>query len=194
MSSASTRTQSFFLKLVVVFVGSLILTASAKISVPFFPVPMTLQILAVLLIAFLMPPALAFSTVALYILQGAVGLPVFTGTPAKGIGLAYMMGPTGGYILGFLIATALVSFLSLKTSLLTNPSPLRKFFSLIAISSLGVAAIYIPGILWLGSIIGWDKPILALGLYPFLPADALKIFLAALTVIATQRLILKKSN
>ena len=85
-------------------VGTLILTLSAKITVPFWPVPATLQTLALFAIAAAYGSRLAVATVILYLIEGAVGLPVFAGTPEKGIGLAYMVGPTGGYLIGFVVA------------------------------------------------------------------------------------------
>ncbi|MFZ1681864.1 MAG: biotin transporter BioY, partial [Rhizobiaceae bacterium] len=94
---------------VLVVAGSLALWASAKFQVPFYPVPMTLQTLVLFLIAATYGPRLAVATVGLYLVEGAVGLPVFAGAPEKGIGLAYMAGPTGGYLAGYLAAAGLVS-------------------------------------------------------------------------------------
>jgi len=90
--------------MVLAIAGSIALTISAKISIPAVPVPFTLQTLVVLLLGFAYGPTLAGATVGLYLLQGAFGLPVFQGTPEKGLGMVYMMGPTGGYLLGFLVA------------------------------------------------------------------------------------------
>ena len=98
--------------------GSIALWVSAKVQIPFLPVPMTLQTLVVLIIGMAYGWRLGAATVALYLAQGAVGLPVFAGTPEKGIGLAYMIGPTGGYLVGFLLAAMAVGCL-----LYTSPSP-----------------------------------------------------------------------
>ena len=92
--------------------GSALLTLSAKVQVPFYPVPMTMQTLVVLLIGMAFGARLGVAAVALYLAEGAVGLPVFAGTPEKGIGLAYMIGPTGGYLLGFVVATAVAGWLA----------------------------------------------------------------------------------
>src|SRR5690606_14969027 len=92
----------------VVVLGTLLLTASAKIQVPFWPVPMTMQTFVVLFLGAALGPRLGALTVLLYLAQGALGLPVFAGTPEKGIGLAYMLGPTGGYLIGFVPAAYVV--------------------------------------------------------------------------------------
>src|SRR5256885_9623717 len=92
--------------------GSLALTLSAKLQVPFYPVPMTMQSLVVLLIGLAFGWRLGTATVLLYLAEGLAGLPVFAGTPEKGIGLAYMMGPTGGYLVGFVLAAAFLGWLA----------------------------------------------------------------------------------
>ena len=161
-----------------VVLGSLLLWASAKVSVPFWPVPITLQTFAVLLIGLSFGARLATATLALYLCQGAMGLPVFQGTPEKGVGLIYMMGPTGGYLLGFLLAAALAGWLA-------DRGAGRRIVPAIGAALIATALIYLPGVLWLGSVVGWDKPVLELGLYPFILADVLKALLAALIVSAT---------
>ena len=161
--------------LTLVLLGSVLLTLTAKFQVPFYPVPMTLQPLAVLLIGAVYGWRLGGLTVLAYLAEGALGLPVFAGTPEKGIGVAYMLGPTGGYLLGFALAAALTGWLAER-------GWDRRPLSTLALLTAGMAAIYLPGLLWLGSLLGWDKPILALGLYPFLLGDALKIALAAATL------------
>ena len=162
--------------------GSLILWASAKISVPFWPVPMTLQTGAVVLIAAAYGSRLGAATVVLYLLEGALGLPVFEGTPAKGIGIAYMMGTTGGYLLGFAIAGYVVGLLA-ERGFDQNP------FKLFGAMLLGDAIVFALGLLWLGSVVGWDKPVLEWGLYPFLLGDLVKLALAAAAVSAGARLV-----
>ncbi|MEM8794442.1 MAG: biotin transporter BioY [Pseudomonadota bacterium] len=151
--------------------GSLALWISAKIQVPFFPVPMTMQIFAILVIGMAYGSKLALATLLLYMAQGAAGLPVFAGTPEKGIGYLYMMGPTGGYLLGFVLASFVVGKLAERGFD-------RSFATTLLAMVIGVAIIYVPGILWLGTLVGWDKPVLEWGLYPFLPAEAFKIALA----------------
>ncbi len=155
--------------------GSLLLTLAAKIQVPFYPVPMTLETLAVLLIGALLGARLGGATLLLFLAGGALGLPVFADTPQHGIGLAYMMGPTGGYLLGFLLA-------AVATGWLAERGWDRRPLSAVAMLLIGNALIYLPGLAWLGTLLGWDKPILAWGLYPFLLGDALKLALAATTL------------
>lgn len=162
-----------------VVAGSLLMTLAAKVQVPFFPVPMTMQVLVALLIGAAFGPRLAFVTLGVYLMQGAAGLPVFAGTPEKGLGLAYMAGPTGGYLFGFLAAAVL-------TGWLTERGLARGVPGLAVAGLLGIGAIYAPGLLWLGALIGWDQPVLALGLWPFLPAEALKLALFV-TIVAAGR-------
>lgn len=153
--------------------GSIALCVSAKIQVPFYPVPMTMQTFVVLMVGMAFGWRLGAATVLLYLAQGALGLPVFAGTPEKGIGLAYMTGPTGGYLLGFVFAAALAGWLAERG--------FDRNVMLTAVAMLlGNAVIYIPGLLWLGAVVGWDKPVLEWGLTPFLFGDATKLALAAL--------------
>ncbi|MDE0095763.1 MAG: biotin transporter BioY, partial [Gammaproteobacteria bacterium] len=140
--------------------------------VPFKTEPMTMQTLAVMLIGFTFGWRMAGATVLFYLAQGAFGLPVFAGTPEKGIGLAYMMGPTGGYLLGFVLAAVLCGWLAERG---WDRSSLR----LVAAMILANGVIYLLGVAWLGSVVGWDKPVLAWGMIPFLYGDLLKIVLGA---------------
>ena len=153
-------------------VGSLLLTASAKIHVPFWPVPMTMQTFAVLVIGMAYGPRLGVATVALYLVQGALGLPVFAGTPEKGIGLAYMVGPTGGYLVGYLLAV-------LACGALAERGWGRNVFTTAATLLIGNVLLFTTGVLWLGVLFGWGKPILAWGLTPFLLGELTKMALAA---------------
>jgi len=152
--------------------GSIALWISAKISIPFWPVPLTMQTLVVLMIGMAFGSRLGVATVFLYLAEGAVGLPVFSGTPEKGIGVAYMMGTTGGYLLGFVLAVGTVGYFA-ERGWDRNPRTTA------AAMLIGNIVIYIPGLLWLGSVVGWDKPVFAWGLTPFLAGDALKLVLAA---------------
>lgn len=155
--------------------GSIALTISAKISIPAIPVPFTLQTLVVLLLGFAYGPALAGATVGLYLLQGAFGLPVFQGTPEKGLGMVYMMGPTGGYLLGFLVAAVVCGKLAQK-------GWDRRFSTMALGMVLGNAIIYAFGLVWLGTLIGWDKPVLEYGMIPFMAGDLIKIAIAVVLV------------
>ena len=158
--------------ILIVFVGTLLLTLSAKIKVPFIPVPMTMQTFIVLFLGYYLGPKLALATVALYIFEGVLGFPVFTDTPEKGIGISYIVGHTGGYILGFIISSFLAGTQNYN----------RNFFSNLFKLLLSVLPIYILGLLWLGNIIGWDKPVLEFGLYPFIYAEIFKLFLLSVII------------
>jgi biotin transport system substrate-specific component len=162
--------------------GTLILWASAKISVPFWPVPMNLQTMAVAGLAAVYGSRLGAATVGLYLLQGAMGLPVFTGTPAQGIGIAYLLGPTGGYLIGMPIAAFVIGWLTERGF---DRDPVRLFGAMLA----GDVIVFAIGLLWLGTVIGWDKPVLALGLYPFVVGDLVKLGLAACLVWMGTRLV-----
>jgi biotin transport system substrate-specific component len=155
-----------------ILAGSILLTMSAKLSIPFFPVPVTLQTLVVLCLGMVLGPRLGAAAVIAYLAQGAAGLPVFAGTPEKGIGLAYMLGTTGGYLVGFVVAAYTVG-------LLAERRWDRSKLTTIAAMIVGNAIIYAFGLVWLGSIVGWDKPILAWGMMPFLLGDLAKILIAA---------------
>ena len=162
------NTQNQLVKsLLIIFIGSIILTISAKIKIPFYPVPMTMQTFIVLFLGISFGYKIALATVSLYLLEGILGLPVFSNSPERGIGLAYFTGPTMGYLIGFLSACFLASFVK------NDDNYFLIFFKLI----FSVSTIYILGILWLGTLIGWDKPILKLGVLPFLVAEIFKICL-----------------
>ncbi|MGF1607761.1 MAG: biotin transporter BioY [Kiloniellales bacterium] len=152
--------------------GTALLTLSAKIQVPFWPVPMTMQTFAVLVIGMAYGWRLGAATVLLYLAEGAAGLPVFSGTPEKGIGLAYMMGSTGGYLLGFVLMAGVCGWLAER-------GWDRSVLATGAAMLIGEVAMYIPGLLWLGALFGWDKPILEWGLTPFILGDLTKLALAA---------------
>ncbi|MDJ0683295.1 MAG: biotin transporter BioY [Alphaproteobacteria bacterium] len=152
--------------------GSLLIWLCAKIQVPFYPVPMTMGTFAILAIGAAFGSRLGAATVLLYLAQGVAGLPVFAGTPEKGIGLAYMLGGTGGYLIGYVAA-------AYATGWLAERGWDRNAFLTAAAMLIGSVLIYAPGLLWLGTLFGWDKPILAWGLTPFLIGDLVKLALAA---------------
>ena len=151
--------------------GSVLLVVSAKIKIPFYPVPLSMQTLVVLMIGMVYGWKLGGATILLYLAEGAMGLPVFSGTPERGIGIAYMMGPTGGYLIGFLFAAVLVGWLAERG---WGQHAASAFGAMV----LGNLLIYSLGLLWLGTVIGWDKPVLAYGLTPFILGDLLKIVAA----------------
>ncbi|RPG94803.1 MAG: biotin transporter BioY [Candidatus Pelagibacter sp. TMED286] len=158
--------------------GSILLAISSKIRIPFYPVPMTMQTLVVLLIGIIFGWKLGLATVSLYLFEGIIGLPVFSGTPEKGVGLVYFTGPTMGYLLGFLVAV----FISGK--FVYNDNVLKNFLKFL----LATSFIYCLGLAWLGNLIGWDKPIFQLGAQPFLLAELFKILIATLAVNQIQKL------
>ena len=156
--------------IITAFVGTIFLTISAKIKIPFYPVPMTMQTFVVLFMGIAFGWKIGVATVSLYLFEGIIGLPVFSGTPEKGLGLIYFTGPTMGYLIGFLFASFFAGYMNLNTNYLFI------FFKLI----FSVSLIYILGMLWLGNLIGWDKPIFSIGATPFLLAELFKIVLLTL--------------
>ncbi len=173
-------------KIFLAIIGSILIAISSKIKIPFYPVPMTMQTFVVVLIGILYGWKLGVFTVSLYLFQGAIGLPVFAGTPEQGIGLAYLTGPTMGYLMGFLLAVSISGYFFplIKTSEQKVESWFGKliifikFFILFVVSML---SIYILGIIWLSNFVGWEK-VLILGVYPFLLAETFKITI--LTILA----------
>jgi biotin transport system substrate-specific component len=158
----------------------LLLAISAKVSIPFYPVPLTMQTFVVIGLGLALGPWRGIAAVLLYLAEGAAGLPVFAGTPEKGVGLAYLAGPTGGYLFGCLPVIAVAGWLAVRG---WDRNPTRAF----AAALLAGAVIYVPGLLWLGAVIGFDKPVLELGLYPFIPGDIVKAALAAILFPAAWR-------
>ena len=152
--------------------GSILLTISAKIKIPFYPVPMTMQTFVVLFLGISFGYKVGVITIILYLLEGISGLPVFSNSPEKGIGIAYFVGPTMGYLIGFIFACFLAGYFKYSSNYLVN-------FLKILIST---SIIYVFGVIWLGTLIGWDKPILHLGVLPFLLAELFKILLLTLLV------------
>ena len=159
-------------KLFIALIGSLFLAISAKIKIPFYPVPMTMQTLVVLIIGISFGWKLGLATISLYLFEGIIGLPVFSGTPEKGIGLIYFTGPTMGYLIGFLVAVFFAGIFNFKNNHILN------FLKL----TFATSFIYILGMLWLGGLIGWDKPIFKLGAQPFLYAELFKILLVTISL------------
>tara|TARA_B100000945_G_scaffold189912_1_gene152569 strand:- start:305 stop:844 length:540 start_codon:yes stop_codon:yes gene_type:complete len=146
--------------------ATVILTISAKIKIPFYPVPMTMQTFVVLFLGITMGWKLGLFSVSLYLAEGMVGLPVFAGTPEKGMGIIYFVGPTMGYLLGFLIAVFFAGFFKYGNNHITN------FLKLI----FAVSIIYLLGMLWLVKFTGWEK-VFMVGAQPFLLAELFKILI-----------------
>jgi biotin transport system substrate-specific component len=166
--------------ILIIFLGSILLTVSSKIKIPFYPVPMTMQTFVVLFLGMSFGYKIGLASVGLYLIEGIIGLPVFSNSPEKGIGLAYFTGPTMGYLIGFLFATFLAGYFNYKANI---------FFTLLKLV-ISVSTIYILGVFWLGSLIGWDKPIIKLGVTPFLLAELFKI--SILAILAKNIIKLKK--
>tara|TARA_B100000767_G_C19697013_1_gene506646 strand:- start:669 stop:1220 length:552 start_codon:yes stop_codon:yes gene_type:complete len=156
----------------IALIGTIVLAISSKIKIPFYPVPMTMQTLVILMIGIGFGWKLGMATVTLYLFEGIIGLPVFSGTPEKGLGLIYFTGPTMGYLIGFLVAVFFAGKFNYDNNIIKN------FLKL----SIATSFIYLLGLVWLGEIIGWDKPIFELGAQPFLLAELFKILLATFAV------------
>ncbi len=156
--------------ILIIFIGSILLTISSKIKIPFYPVPMTMQTFVVLFLGMSFGYKIGLATVSLYLLEGIIGLPVFSNSPEKGVGIIYFTGPTMGYLIGFLFATFLAGYFNFKENVFYT------FLKLI----ISVSVIYILGVFWLGNLIGWDKPIIQLGVTPFLLAELFKVSILAI--------------
>ena len=173
MESVKNLKQTNILKyFLIILISSTLLAISAKLKIPFYPVPMTMQTFVVLLIGVCFGWKLGGVIISFYLLEGIVGLPVFSGTPEKGSGIIYFVGPTMGYLIGFVFAAMLSGFFKFNKNLLLN------FLKLV----LSVSIIYFLGVTWLGTLIGWSKPIIELGVMPFLLAEIFKIVLLSLIV------------
>ena len=153
-----------------------LIALAAKIQVPFWPVPMTLHTLAVFLIAALLGPRMGLAAMAAYLSAGLAGLPVFSGSPERGVGLAYMMGPTGGYLLGYLASAWLVGRLA------QGRGPLAVAGAMLA----GLAVVYAAGLRGLAVFVPAEQ-LLAVGLLPFLAGDLVKIALATALIALWKR-------
>jgi len=156
----------------IALVGTVLLAISSKIKIPFYPVPMTMQTLVVLFLGITLGWKLGVATVALYLFEGIIGLPVFSGSPEKGVGIVYFTGPTMGYLVGFLFTVYFAGFFKFNKNLFI------KFLQLI----FSVSFIYIFGIFWLGTLIGWEKPLFQLGIQPFLLAELFKVLIVLLSL------------
>ena len=159
---------------VLVALGVAIHIAAAKIAVPVWPspVPITMGSFAVLMLGAAYGPRLGLATILVYMGLGAFGWDVFAGTSAELNGIEYMMGGTGGYLVGWVLAT-------LALGLAARRGWDRSIGGMAAAMAIGTVLVYVPGILWLGVLYGWDKPILEWGLYPFILGDLTKVALAA---------------
>jgi len=167
---------------VLVVLGIAALAIAAKIKVPMWPVPVTMGTFAVLTIGAAYGPRLGLTTILGYMAIGALGFDVFASSSAEKAGLEYMMGGTGGYLVGYVLATLALGFAARRGM---DRSVLGMALALLV----GNALIYVPGLLWLGQLYGWDQPILEWGFTPFIIGDALKLVLAALIVPGVWKLV-----
>lgn len=182
---ASEGSRKLIKQIALLVFGVVALWVSAKVQIASVPVPVTLQMLVVMIIGAAYGPRLGLATVASYVFLGLQGFPVFAGTPEKGIGLAYILGPTGGYILGFMIAAYVVGFLA-------KSGWDRNFVSMAGAMAIGIVCVYVPGVVWLSSPFaplaglagaepfsgyGWENWY-AYGVKTFIWVDALKLAVA----------------
>ncbi len=162
----------------ITLIGTVLLAISSKIKIPFYPVPMTMQTFVVIFLGITIGWKLGVATVALYLFEGIIGLPVFSGSPEKGVGIIYFTGPTMGYLIGFLFTVYFVG------SFKFNKNLLKSFLQLI----FSVSFIYIFGVIWLGFLVGWEKPLFQLGVQPFLLAELFKILIILFSLSKIKKL------
>lgn len=168
VSSSLPTTRSLPRQALMIIAGVALMTLAAKTQVPFWPVPMTLHTLAVMGFAVAFGPRMACAIFIAYLATGAAGLPVFSGSPERGIGLAYMIGPTGGYLAGFLVASWLTGWLA------QNGTLLRRVFAMLT----GLVVVYACGMAWLVAFVPAAK-VLSVGVAPFILGDLVKIGVVA---------------
>ena len=167
------------------FLGTLLLTLSAKVKIPLGPVPQTMQTFVVLFLGVAFGARVALLTVSFYLLQGIFGLPVFSGTPEKGIGLIYFTGPTMGYLIGFIPAVFFTGFFKVPFKY----NLIHRFLINFVIYTFSVSFIYIFGLIWLTNFVPFEK-VVVFGALPFLPAELLKISILAVFATLLNRSIL----
>ncbi|MCE6073867.1 biotin transporter BioY [Agrobacterium vitis] len=174
LSQANKNKFSIFIdKIIVVSAGVLLMTLAAKVQIPFWPVPMTLHTFAVMAFALMLGPQMSLTIFTTYLAVGTVGAPVFSGSPERGIGLAYMMGPTGGYLAGYWLAAWLTGLIGHGRGLAMR----------LVASFAGLALVYTAGLVWLAFFVP-AATLLTVGFMPFIGGDVVKCVLAAL--IASQ--------
>ena len=172
------KQSKIFRNIFIALIGTVLLAISAKIKIPFYPVPMTMQTFVVIFLGITLGWKLGVATVILYLFEGIIGLPVFSGSPEKGLGIVYFTGPTMGYLIGFLFTVYFAGSINFNKNLL------KSFLQLI----FSVSFIYILGVIWLGVLIGWEKPLFLLGVQPFLLAEFFKILLILFSLSKIRKL------
>jgi biotin transport system substrate-specific component len=178
----ASKTEKIIKLTLIIILSSILIAISAKVKIPFYPVPMTMQTFVILLIGITLGYKIGLASVTLYLFEGIIGLPVFASSPEKGIGIAYFVGPTMGYLIGFIATIYFAGSFKYDKGLINNF--LKLLFS--------VSFIYIFGLIWLGILIGWDKPVFRLGAQPFLLAELFKILLLLFlipTLLKTKKLL-----
>lgn len=178
--SARRDSNTMLVSWISVVAGSLLMTLAAKVQVPFYPVPMSMQTFVAIGLGIALGPARGSAAVVFYLMQGAVGFPVFAGTPQHGIGIAYLAGPTGGYLVGLALVSC-VAGLFARIGWDRNP------VSAVIAALIAGFTVYLPGLAWLGLFTGYDAALLVAGLYPFVLSDIAKALLAALVFPAIWR-------
>lgn len=176
-TESSTQAALRFIALAIIGAALLAISAKIRVPLPFTPVPMTLQTIAIMGLGAAYGMRLGLATVLLYLAIGAMGMDVFTSSTADKNGLAYMMGGTGGYLVGFIIAMGVIGYFAERGW----DRSIVKLFGLMLFAD---AIIFGLGLLWLGNLVGWDKPVLEWGLYPFIVGDLIKIALASALIPA----------
>ena len=174
-------------QILLVVTGIMALAIAAKVKIPMTPVPITLGTLAVLTIGSAYGPRLGLATILGYLIIGALGFDVFATSSASNSGLDYMVGGTGGYLVGYVVATLALGKLARMGWDRTAPK-------MACAMLLGNLLIYIPGLIWLGALYGWDQPILQWGLTPFIIGDLLKLAVAAMLLPLAWKIIGKTSS
>tara|TARA_B110000285_G_C14845303_1_gene477293 strand:- start:163 stop:717 length:555 start_codon:yes stop_codon:yes gene_type:complete len=172
------KQSKIFRNVFIALIGTVLLAISAKIKIPFYPVPMTMQTLVVLFLGVTLGWKLGVATVALYLFEGIIGLPVFSNSPEKGVGIIYFTGPTMGYLIGFIFTVYFAGSFKFSKNLFIRF--LQLLFSL--------SFIYILGIFWLGTLIGWEKPLFKLGMQPFLLAELFKVLIILFSLSKLKKL------
>jgi biotin transport system substrate-specific component len=165
-------------------IGSLFIAVSARLQVPFYPVPMTMQTFAITLVAAAYGGRLAAATMLLYLAEGAFGLPVFANTPERGIGLAYMVGPTGGYLVGYTLAAIAIGHV-------VDRGWAHSLWRLGAVMAVAMVPVYLLGALWLAQFTGFAGAFAA-GVAPFVLGDVLKVALSVACVGAARRALIHR--
>jgi biotin transport system substrate-specific component len=173
---------TFLKQILIVLAGVAVLALAAKIKVPMFPVPITMGTFAVLVIGAAYGPRLGLVTIIGYMIIGLLGFDVFAESSSELNGLTYMMGSTGGYLVGYLLAIMALGFAARRGWDRSVPQMAIALF-------LGNVLIYVPGLIWLGILYGFSAQIFTWGLTPFLVGDAMKLVLAALLVPAVWNIV-----